>query len=89
MLELGAVAGLDPEPRTLRELLWSAEAADRAQWNRTFAILTQIYNANRPAEADPIEPLMFCPWIDTEPRPAPPPTEADRKILREFFPPRE
>ena len=90
MLELGAVASLDPEPRTLRELLWAAEAADRAHWNRTFSVLTQIYNTNRPTDAEPIPPLDFCPWHDTaEPAQAPPPTEADRRLLREFFPPRK
>jgi hypothetical protein len=83
MCELAAVAGCDPEPRTLRELAWMAEAADKARWNRTSALIAQIYNANRPANAKPISPMDFYPWhtervIEITP--------AIDRALREVFP---
>jgi len=64
-----------------------AEARDRAAWNRTFAVLAQLFNANRdPKKAQPIEPMQFFPWDTAKPRQAPPPTEADRAALRRAFP---
>lgn len=66
-----------------------ARAADQARWLRTFALLAQVYNANRPEGADAIEPLAFYMWGENRPTgPAPPPTEADRAELRQIFPKR-
>lgn len=64
-----------------------AEARDRARWNRTFALLAQLYNANRnPKRTRPIDPLQFFPWDKHVQEQAPPPTESDLKMLRKAFP---
>jgi len=64
-----------------------AEAADRARWNRTFAVLAQLFNANRdPQKTKPIDPMQFFPWDKGPKEQAPPPTEEDRKMLRRAFP---
>ncbi len=67
-----------------------AEAADRAAWNRTFAVLAQIYNANRdPKKTEPIDPMQFFPWDKARNQQAPPPTAEDRQMLRRAFPPKK
>jgi len=60
-----------------------AEAKDRAAWNRTFAVLAQIHNANRdPKKTEPIDPMQFFPWDKARNQQAPPPTAEDRQMLR-------
>ena len=67
--------------------MWMAEARDRAGWNRTFALLDQLFNANRdPKTTRPVDPLQFFPWDKRAQEPAPPPTESDLKMLRKAFP---
>ncbi len=68
MCELAAIAGVDPEPRTLRELVWMAEAADRAHWNRTAALLQQTSNVYRDPDTRPEDPMKFFPWSNPEPK---------------------
>lgn len=68
-----------------------AEAKDRAAWNRTFAVLAQICNANRdPKKGKSIDPMQFFPWHDggsaIRGGKAPPPTAEDRAALRLAFP---
>lgn len=64
-----------------------AEARDRSLWNRTFALLAQLYNVNRdPKRSRPIDPLQFFPWDNKVREPAPPPTENDLEMLRRAFP---
>lgn len=64
-----------------------AEAKDRAAWNRTFAVLAQIYNANRdPKKTDSIDPMQFFPWDRQQKEQALPPTPEDREMLRRAFP---
>lgn len=64
-----------------------AESRDRAQWNRNFALLAQLFNANRdPKRTRPIDPLQFFPWDKQVNEPAPPPTESDLEMLRRAFP---
>jgi len=67
-----------------------AEARDRAAWNRTRAVLAQLYNVNRdPKRGKPIDPERFFPWDDVAKKPAaPPPTDADRELLKRIFPKR-
>lgn len=62
MCELAVVAGCDPEPRTLRELMWMAEAADKAHWNRTFALIAQLHNLLTTEDSEHIDPMQFFPW---------------------------
>ena len=67
--------------------MWMAEVRDRAAWNRTFAVLAQIFNANRDSKTTkPIDPLQFYPWGLGTREQAPPPTEGDRQMLRRAFP---
>lgn len=86
MLEYAAIAGCDPEPRTLRELDLMAKAADRAAWHRTFALLAQIFNASGVKREDLIDPIQFYPWRDAKASTLRPPTEQERQELRKLFP---
>jgi len=64
-----------------------AEARDRAAWNRTRAVLAQLYNVNRdPKKGKPIDPEQFFPWDDAAAQAAPPPTDVDRELLQQTFP---
>jgi len=66
-----------------------AEAADRARWNRTQAVLAQIYNANRGKDDPPIDPMKFFPWDKGRSKPkARRITPADDKMLTKLFPPK-
>ena len=60
-----------------------AEVRDRAAWNRTFAVLAQLFNANRdPEKTRAIDPMVFFPWGKrTDEQPASP-TAEERQILR-------
>ncbi len=64
------------------------EAEDKRAWNRTMAVLAQIYNSNRdPKRSRAIDPLQFCPYLAARNRrPSPPPTAEDRAMLRKLFP---
>jgi len=62
-----------------------AEARDRAAWNRTMAVLAQLYNANRGQDARPIDPMQFFHWQAPRPKMAPPPTPEQREWLRANF----
>ncbi len=67
--------------------MWMAEARDRADWNRTFAILAQIYNANRdPDKSTPSDPMQFFPWEKPKPARALPATAADVALLKHMYP---
>ena len=63
-----------------------AEARDRAAWNRTCALLAQLYNANRAEGSQPIDPMQFFPWHDeSDEAPAPPPTPEQERMLERMF----
>lgn len=62
LCELGGIAGADPHNYTLRELIWMAEAADRAAWNRTFAEMANLHNKFRGEKDEAIDPMQFFPW---------------------------
>jgi len=64
-----------------------AEAADRAAWNRTFAVLAQIYNANRGEGGEPIDPLQYFPWERPGPQKPKPPTPMQDAWLSANFGP--
>ena len=67
-----------------------AEACDRAEWNRTFAVMAQMYNANRdPKTTQPVDPMRYYPWDRAADLPAPPPAAAERERLRRRFPGRK
>jgi hypothetical protein len=44
-----------------------ARAAQNAAWCRTFAVLAQIFNANRDRDkTQPLDPLEFYAWGDND-----------------------
>ena len=64
-----------------------AEVRDRAAWNRTFAVLAQMFNANRdPEKTRAIDPMVFFPWGKRTEQQAAPPTAEERQMLRRAFP---
>ncbi len=64
-----------------------AEARDRAAWNRTLAVLAQMYNANRGKNDQPEDPMQFFPWHEgTKRKVTPPPSKADLAMLKHTFP---
>ena len=65
--------------------MWMAEAADRAAWNRTCAVLAQIYNLGRGEGDRPVDPMRFCPWDRKRPLP-PPPSPEEVEMLKKLFP---
>jgi hypothetical protein len=40
--ELAGIASCDPEPLTLRRLLWRAEAVQRSAWGQTAPVLSML-----------------------------------------------
>ena len=76
----------------MHELRLMAKAADLAAWCRTFAVLAQLFNANRdPEKSEAIDPMKFYMWSEKQESAGgpPPPTEAERAQLREIFPKRK
>ena len=66
-----------------------ARVADRTRWCRTFAVLAQIYDANRAEDSEAIDPMQFYIWGETKSKGSrcpPPPTEAERAEMRQIFP---
>lgn len=55
---------------TLRELAWAAEGRQRAEWNRTAALLATVANVNRDQRRHPApyEPEQFNPFARKEGR---------------------
>ena len=49
---------------TLRELAWAAEGRQRAEWNRTAALLATVVNVNRDTKRHPApyKPEEFNPY---------------------------
>jgi hypothetical protein len=57
------LVGLNPEPLTLRELLWMAEGRSRENWQHTSMLLTMLFNCNRdPKRSKPAKPSDFNPF---------------------------
>jgi len=57
---------VNPEPFTLRELLWMAEAVQREHWQHTSCILALIANVNRdPRKGRAFRPADFDPFAAT------------------------
>ncbi|HOF17722.1 MAG TPA: hypothetical protein PK082_02340, partial [Phycisphaerae bacterium] len=61
--QYAGVAGVDPGPRTLRELVWMAEARDKADWSRTARLLALLANCHRdPKKTRPFQAADFDPY---------------------------
>lgn len=63
---LAGRAGVDPDPRTLRELHWMAEAADRANWKHTSQVLAAIVNSNPYRKGKAATPSDFDPYASLD-----------------------
>ncbi len=64
-----------------------AEAADRAAWSRTFAVIAQMLNENRSEKSKPINVMEFFPWEINDPQPKPRKlTSQERQRMRELLP---
>jgi len=61
--ELAGIIGVDPEPRSWRELDWMAKAKRRHDWRQTSMIITTIANAHRDTKKRkrPYHPNDFMP----------------------------
>lgn len=86
MCEYAAIAGVQPETYTIRELYWMAKAADVASWNRTWAVIAQLFNVNRDSKkSKAVELDAFFPWRQKTSGVAEI-TESDKQGLRTLFP---
>ena len=58
------MAGVDPGPLTLRELVFMAQARQRSAWERTSWVLALIANVNRDPKRQPrpFRPADFDPY---------------------------
>lgn len=64
--ESAGIAGVDPGPMTLRELLWMSEARGRHEWGQTAFILAKLHNVNCTKESDCITPDDCNPYVLAE-----------------------
>ena len=46
MYEVAGMLGVDPNPLTLRELLWMLKGRNKIQWQHTSELLAMIHNAH-------------------------------------------
>lgn len=61
--ELAAIAGIDPGPRSLREIMWAVEAKQKDDWDHTAAILAMQSNtAFGRKKRDMIKPQQIHPF---------------------------
>jgi len=67
-----------------------AEAKDRADWARTFALIGQTYNLNRPPKTKPLPVFEFFPWGLEDEKPKPRKlTPQERQRMRELLGPKD
>jgi hypothetical protein len=59
---LAGIAGVNPDPLTLRELLWMSEARGEFEWQQTAAVMALHANMNRAKGKPPISPDQFNPY---------------------------
>lgn len=60
------MAGVDPGPLTLRELLWMSEARGRFAWEQTASLLAKIHNVNCTKENERLTPGDCNPYVLAE-----------------------
>jgi len=81
--ELAGIVGINPDPFTLRELLWMAEGKGRENWNHTASILALIFNVNRDSKKHhAARPSDFNPYAL---KPKPKLRGGDLRILKDIF----
>ena len=61
--------GVDPNPLTLRELIWMVGARRQDQWSHTAAVLALTANVHRNPKkrSKPYSPAEFHPLVDRKP----------------------
>jgi len=80
--ELAGVLGINPDPFTLRELLWMAEGKGRENWNHTAALLATMINIMRSKGRPAIKPSELNPYLR---KPRPILRGKDLRILKDIF----
>ncbi len=75
------MVGIDPDPFTLRELDYMANARREMEWDTMSSVMSLIANVNRnPKRTGPFKPDDFNPTIERRPIPDVPIT-----VLRDVF----
>lgn len=61
--------GVDPNPLTLRELIWMVGARRQDQWSHTAAVLALTANVHRNPKkrSKPYSPAEFHPLVERKP----------------------
>ncbi len=59
---LAGAVGVDPDPRTLRELAQMYEGRSRERWEHTSLVVATILNVNRAKGRAAIKPSAVNPW---------------------------
>ena len=64
--QLAGIAGVDPGPLTLRELLWMVDASRQEQWSHTAALMALTANVHRNPKrrSSPYSPTDFHPLAE-------------------------
>lgn len=85
--ELAALAGMDPGPMTLRELVWAAEGRQAERWDHTATLLALQANCHRDPKrrSRPFEPADFHPRPERLRRRRKPQRRAGASVLRAVF----
>ena len=82
ILELAGIAGVNPDPLTLRELVTLAEARGRFEWEQTASLMALVVNLVRnPKKSKPAKSSDFNPYC-VRPKPI---VKAPLSILKEVF----
>jgi len=63
---LAGIAGVDPGPLTLRELIWMVDARRQDQWSHTAAVMALVANVHRNPKrrSSPYAPAEFHPLAE-------------------------
>lgn len=64
---MAGIVGVDPNPLTLRELIWMADSKRRDAWSHTAATLSLIANVHRNPKkrSKTYTPAEFHPFVET------------------------
>ena len=54
---------MNPDPLTLRELIWMAEAKRRDEWDRLSVLIAVTINVTRTRKSDMVSPAQFNPFL--------------------------
>ena len=79
---MAGIAGVDPGPLTLRELMWMVDGRREEAWSHTAALMSLQANIHRDRKKrnSPFSPADFHPYLKPEP-----PPQVDVSILKDVF----